>query len=63
MAMNLKAARHNAEKTQEEVAVCIGKTILTVRNYETYRSTPDVETAKKIADFYGMNVDDIKWSK
>ena len=52
MALLLKAARINAEKTQAEVAEHIGKTILTVQNYEQYKSTPDVNTAKKIAEFY-----------
>jgi DNA-binding XRE family transcriptional regulator len=61
--MNLKAARFNAEKTQEEVATYVGKTIMTIRSYESYKSKPDVETAQKIAEFYGVSVDDIVWSK
>lgn len=63
MAILLKAARINAEKTQQEVAEHIGKTKQTVANYECYKSKPDVETAQKIADFYGMSVDDIVWNK
>lgn len=63
MAMLLKAARHNAEKTQEETGKYVGKSKMTIRSYENYKSKPDVETAIKIADFYGVGVDDIIWSK
>lgn len=63
MAILLKAARINAEKTQEEAAVAVGKTKATIANYESYTSTPDVETAKKLAAFYGLTVDDIVWSR
>ena len=63
MAILLKAARINAEKTQEEAAAHIGKTKQTVANYESYTSTPDIETAKKLAEFYGLTVDDIVWSR
>ena len=63
MAILLKAARINAEKTQEEAGVYVGKTKATIANYENYTSTPDVETAKKLAVFYGLTVDDIVWSR
>lgn len=61
--MLLKAARLNAEKTQEETGKYVGKSKVTIRSYERYKSKPDVETAKKIAEFYGVGVDDIVWSK
>jgi DNA-binding XRE family transcriptional regulator len=63
MAILLKAARINAEKTQEEAAEYAGKTKQTIANYESYTSIPDVETAKKLAEFYGLTVDDIVWSR
>lgn len=63
MAILLKAARINAEKTQEEAGAYVGKTKATIANYESYTSTPDVETAMKLAEFYGLTVDDIVWSK
>ena len=63
MAISLKAARINAGKTQEEVGKHAGKSKMTIRSYESYKSTPDIETAIKIAEFYGMNVDDIAWTK
>lgn len=63
MAILLKAARINAEKTQEEAASYVGKTKQTIANYESYTSIPDIETAKKLAKFYGLTVDDIIWSR
>ena len=63
MAILLKAARINAEKTQEEAGEYVGKSTMTIRNYENYSSKPDVETAQKLAEFYGLTVDDIRWSK
>lgn len=63
MQLLLKAARLNAEKTQEETGAYVGKSKVTIRNYENYTSKPDVETAQKIAEFYGLTVDDIIWSK
>lgn len=63
MAILIKAARINAEKTQEEAAAYVGKTKATIGNYENYSSKPDVETAQKLAEFYGLTVDDIIWSK
>ena len=63
MAISLKAARINAEKTQAEAGIYVGKTQATIKNYESYRSKPDIETAQKLAEFYGLTVDDIIWSK
>lgn len=63
MAILLKAARINAEKTQAEAGAYVGKTKTTIANYESYTSKPDVETAQKLAEFYGLTVDDIVWSK
>lgn len=63
MAITLKAARINAEKTQVEAGAYIGKSKGTIANYEAYVSKPDVETAQKLAEFYGLTVDDIVWSK
>lgn len=63
MEILLKAARINAEKTQEEAAVYTGKTKQTIANYESFTSIPDIETAKKLAELYGLSVDDIVWSR
>jgi DNA-binding XRE family transcriptional regulator len=63
MVITLKAARINAGKTQEEAATHVSKTKQTIANYENYISSPDAETAKKLADFYGVSMDNIAWSK
>lgn len=62
MKIQLKAARVNANLTQEEVAktLKIGKN--SIVNYESYASVPSVDLAKKLATLYGMKVDDIIWS-
>lgn len=62
MAIQLKAARVNADLTQEEVAKALNISKTSLVNYESYKSTPSVSLAKKLAQLYGMAVDDIKWS-
>ena len=62
MAIQLKAARVNANLTQEEVAKTLKISKNSIVNYESYKSKPDVALAKKLAELYGMRVDDIKWS-
>ena len=59
MAIHLKAARVNAGLTQEEVSRALNISKGTIQNYETYKNTPTVETAQKLAELYNMNVDDI----
>lgn len=61
MAIHLKAARVNAGLTQSDVARELNISKNTVVSYEKYRSTPDVETAKKLATLYGRSVDEIIW--
>ncbi len=63
MAILLKAARINAEKTQEEAAAHVGKNKGTIQNYEAYITVPDIKTAKMLAEFYGLSVDDIVWCR
>ena len=62
MKIQLKAARVNANLTQEEVAKAlkIGKN--SIVKYESYESIPSVGVATKLAKLYGMKVDDIIWS-
>lgn len=62
MAIQLKAARVNANLTQEAAAKALGIGKNSIINYESYRSKPSVDLAKKIATLYGMKVDDIIWS-
>lgn len=62
MAIQLKAARVNANLTQKEVATILSVSKGAIVSYESYRSKPSVDLAKKLADLYGMKVDDIIWS-
>jgi DNA-binding XRE family transcriptional regulator len=59
MKLTLKAARVNVNMTQEEVAEKVGKKRNTIRNYESGKSCPDIETGKKLASLYGVSVDDL----
>ena len=62
MAISLKAARVNANLTQDDVVKTLGISKNTIINYEKYKSKPSVERAKELAELYGMSVDDIIWS-
>jgi len=62
MAIQLKAARVNANLTQKEVAEILSVSKNAIVNYEAYRNKPSVDLAKKLAELYGMKVDDIIWS-
>lgn len=55
----LKSARVNAGYTQLEVAKILKLSKNTIVNYELYRTKPDIETSKKLAELYGLTVDDI----
>lgn len=59
MAITLKAARVNAGLTQREAAEKLGISKGTLASYEMYRTKPDIEKAKQIADLYGTTVDGI----
>ena len=62
MAIHLKAARVNAGLTQEMVVERLGINKNTLISYEKYRTMPDIETARKLAELYGTTVDNIIWS-
>lgn len=59
MAITLKAARVNAGLTQREAAKKLGISKATLASYEMYKTKPDIERAKQIADLYGTTVDGI----
>ena len=61
MAIHLKAARVNAGFTQTEVAERLGISKNTIISYEKYKSIPDIDVAQKLAELYGMSVDNIIW--
>lgn len=61
MEMSLKAARVNAELTQAEAAKELNISKSTLSNYESYRTIPDMNTAKRISTLYNLSVNDIDW--
>ena len=63
MAISIKAARINAGFTQTEVGDRVGKTKNTIASYEAYTTIPDINTAKAMAEMFGMSLDDIIWTQ
>jgi DNA-binding XRE family transcriptional regulator len=59
MAIHLKAARINAGYTQDQAAKALKIAKSTLANYEKYKTTPDIEMAKRIARLYNTTVDNI----
>lgn len=63
MAMTLKAARVNAGLKQLEAAQALGISKNTLASYENYRTIPDIEKSQRIAELYGVTVNDIIFFK
>lgn len=64
MAIHLDAARRNARLTQMEVVAELRKrgykiSKNTLSSYEAYKTKPNIDVAKALADIYGMSVDNI----
>ena len=59
MAITMKAARINANLTQEQAAKALEITKGTLASYEMGKTIPKIDMAKKIARLYGLTVDDI----
>ena len=55
--MNIKQARLNAGKTQSEIAKAIQSTQNTYSNYENGKTEPNIETLKRIADYFDVSID------
>lgn len=45
------------EQTQEEIAKCLGISRARYSHYENGRSEPDIQTLKKLADFFKVTTD------
>lgn len=57
--ISLKAARVNANKKIDDVAKYIGVSKRTIINWEAGVTVPDHDLAKKMADFYGIDLSHI----
>lgn len=53
----IKQERKKAKLTQEEVAKQLGITRAAYTLYETGKTQPSLETAKKLADLYKVSLD------
>ena len=53
------AARVNAGLTQRDVAVKLGVSTNTVINWESGKSLPSVAVARRLAELYGIPLDNI----
>lgn len=63
MAITPKAARVNAGLNQVEAAKALRINRNTLASYENYKTIPDIETAKRMAELYGCTVNDIIFFK
>ena len=59
MAISMKAARVNANLTQDEASKALGISKNTLLGYENGRVIPKIDMAKKMAELYCLSVDDI----
>ena len=57
MIKNLKKIRLENNLTQEEMAKIINKSSVAYGYYESGRNEPDIETLKKIADYFDVSLD------
>jgi len=55
--ISLRAARVNADLSQQEAAKRLGISKATLQNYEAGNTVPDILMSRKIEDVYGFPVD------
>lgn len=55
----LKAARHQRQLTQAQLAEQLGVSVKTVSNWETGKTIPDVVMMLHLAKSYGLSLDDL----
>lgn len=56
-AKRLRYLRNLNNKTQQQLADYLNVSKSTISNYETGYSSPDIETFKKLADFFEVTID------
>lgn len=56
-ALRLKELREEKELTQAELGEKLGISRNTIASWESNRRTPELETAKQLADFFNVSVD------
>lgn len=63
MVITLKAARVNSDLTLTQAAKILRIHKNTLSSYENYKTKPDIELSKKMADLYGCTVNDLIFFK
>ena len=61
--ISMAAARTDAELTQTESAKALGIAKSTYVNYEKGRTQPSLEMAEKIANLFGFELNQIRFSR
>lgn len=59
--VSLRAKRIDLNLTLEEASKLIGISKYSLYNYEHYINEPSIKTAKKIAEAYGVEIDNLKF--
>lgn len=59
IAANLRASRAKADKTKKSVAREVGVSTASLNNWEHGQFTPTILTAWKLADYYGVTLDEL----
>lgn len=59
MKLKIKELREEVQLTQTELAKKIGTSQRNVSNWETGTSEPDLETIGKLADIFGVSIDEL----
>lgn len=60
--VSLRAKRVDLNLTLDQASKLIGISKYSLYNYEHYRSLPNVEVAKQIAQAYKVHLDDLKFA-
>lgn len=63
MKITLRAARVNAGYTLQQAADALGIHIMSVFGYEHGKTAPSIHVAQKLANLYGVDMNDIKWEE
>ena len=60
--VSLRAKRIDLNLSLEEASKIIGISKYSLYNYETYRTIPNIEVAKKIAKAYRVDIDNLRFA-
>ena len=58
---SLKAIRVNAGLTMKEASEKIGISVVTLRNYEKYKTVPNIKIIQKMLGIYKVTIDEINF--